>query len=493
MLTGGAVPSLPHLSLAPGHRRGWGSVYAALRRGHISFEALRSLLVRQPMPAGPPLYAVDVSVWPRPGATTSPERGYQYHSPRRRDGRDPVVPGWAYQWLTRLSWDRDSWTAPVDVRRVRPEEKPTAVAVEQLKALVATRPAAQRGEVPLVLFDAGYDASGFTHALAGTPGRPAHPAAQQPPLLVRPRPPRRRPRRAARSGTGPSSSATTRPPGPRRPPSCASPTRPTARCGCGPGRASTPTCAAPSGRASSGSTAGPGDSPTGRWCAWRSTACPGRRRTPDVVWLWWQPPPEPGGAPRLPSPEDLDRLWRGYCRSADLEQTFRFLKQVLRWVTPRVRLPEQADRWTWLVLAAYTQLRLARGAVADHRLPWERPLPPARLTPARVHRSFATLARCLPPVAARQNPAGAPRAGPKGAARRRRRAIRPSRRPPDPRGSRSARRAAAFAPTRCVAARAGVVKRPGRDLFPWRGPAAGSGQGRGRPASRQRGGVRVPA
>ena len=169
VLTTGAVPSLPHLSLAPGHRRGWGSVYAALRRGHISFEALRSLLVRQPMPAGPPLYAVDVSVWPRPGATTSPERGYQYHSPRRRDGRDPIVPGWAYQWLTRLSWDRDSWTAPVDVRRVRPEEKPTDLAVEQLKALLAARPAAQRGEVPLVLFDAGYDASGFTHALAGTP------------------------------------------------------------------------------------------------------------------------------------------------------------------------------------------------------------------------------------------------------------------------------------------------------------------------------------
>jgi hypothetical protein len=28
--------------------------------------------------------------------------------------------------------------------------------------------------------------------------------------------------------------------------------------------------------------------------------------------------------------------------------------------TPRVRHPEQADRWTWLVVAAFTQLRLAR-------------------------------------------------------------------------------------------------------------------------------------
>ena len=121
LLTPGPCPSLPHLSLAPGHRRGWGSVYAALRRGHVHVEALRALLLRQPLPEGPPLYAVDVSVWPRADAATSPERGYQYHSPRRRRaGGDPVVPGWAYQWLVRLSPARDSWTAPVDVRRVGP-------------------------------------------------------------------------------------------------------------------------------------------------------------------------------------------------------------------------------------------------------------------------------------------------------------------------------------------------------------------------------------
>jgi len=84
LLTPGPCVSLPHLSLAPGHRHGWGSVYAALRRGHFHLEALRALLRRQPLPPGPPLYAVDVSVWPRADAATSPERGYQYHSPRRR-------------------------------------------------------------------------------------------------------------------------------------------------------------------------------------------------------------------------------------------------------------------------------------------------------------------------------------------------------------------------------------------------------------------------
>ncbi|MFJ8936808.1 transposase, partial [Streptomyces sp. NPDC102365] len=53
-----------------------------------------------------------------------------------------------------------------------------------------------------------------------------------------------------------------------------------------------------------------------------------------------------------------------------------------------IRTPEAADRWTWLVLAAYTQLRLARPLAADRRRPWEKPSPPDRLTPARVRRDF---------------------------------------------------------------------------------------------------------
>jgi hypothetical protein len=69
----------------------------------------------------------------------------------------------------------------------------------------------------------------------------------------------------------------------------------------------------------------------------------------------------------------------------------RSLKQKLGWTTPRVRHPEQADRWTWLVIAAYAQLRLAKAVVADRRLPWERPLESCSLTPPRALRSFASL------------------------------------------------------------------------------------------------------
>lgn len=59
-----------------------------------------------------------------------------------------------------------------------------------------------------------------------------------------------------------------------------------------------------------------------------------------------------------------------------IDHMFRLWKDSLGWTKPRVRYPEQADRWTWIVLAAYTQLRLARGLVADQKLPWEKPLNP---------------------------------------------------------------------------------------------------------------------
>jgi hypothetical protein len=41
MLTTNANPSLVHLSLAPVHGRGWGSLYAALNKGRIGAEVLR--------------------------------------------------------------------------------------------------------------------------------------------------------------------------------------------------------------------------------------------------------------------------------------------------------------------------------------------------------------------------------------------------------------------------------------------------------------------
>jgi hypothetical protein len=120
---------------------------------------------------------------------------------------------------------------------------------------------------------------------------------------------------------------------------------------------------------------------------------PARPYLPQHLWLWWAGADTP----------DLDLLWRSYVRRFDLEHTLRFRKQRLGWTTSRVRHPEQADRWTWLVVAVYTQLRLARPWVVDRRLPWEHPLDPGKLTPTRVRRALSAL---LPEVG---TPAVAPK------------------------------------------------------------------------------------
>jgi hypothetical protein len=63
---------------------------------------------------------------------------------------------------------------------------------------------------------------------------------------------------------------------------------------------------------------------------------------------------------------------------------------------------EAADRWTWLVVAAYAQVRLARPLATDFGRPGEKPAEPKKRTPARVRRGFRTL------HAKAGSPAGAP-------------------------------------------------------------------------------------
>ena len=143
----GVVPSPVHLSLQASHRRGWGSLYAALWRGRIDAETLWELLARHPLAGSEtttPVYAVDVSVWPRSDAETSPERGFYYH-PSRHSAGQPIVAGWAYQFVAQLNFVRESWTAPMDVERVRPAQDANVVAASQVGALLGRL---EGGEVP---------------------------------------------------------------------------------------------------------------------------------------------------------------------------------------------------------------------------------------------------------------------------------------------------------------------------------------------------------
>jgi hypothetical protein len=117
---------------------------------------------------------------------------------------------------------------------------------------------------------------------------------------------------------------------------------------------------------------------------------------PKSVWLWWS------GVDATAAQVDL--LWQAFLRRFDIEHTFRLFKQTLGWTCPKIRTPQAADRWTWMILAVHTQLRLARHLSADLRRPWEKPTPPERLTPARVRRGFRHLRAKAPCLASAPKP-----------------------------------------------------------------------------------------
>ena len=383
ILTAGVVPSPVHLSLEPIHRRGWGSLYGALRSGQLDVESLRALLARYPLAGGePPVYAVDVSVWPRCDAEASPERGFYYH-PSRHSAGQPIVAGWAYQFIAQIGFARESWVAPVDARRVRPKENANEVAVEQVAALLERLP--ERDGAPLFIFDAGYDPVQLQRGLAG----------RRAAVLVRlragrcfyadPVGPPARTGRPRRHGPKLDTKDPETWPAPTAEHHCEDPgygsVRVRAWAGLHPKTQEHPTRG----------TRRPRPIVRGTLVLVEVSRLPRPTREPRMLWLWWDGPGEP----------DLDLIWRAYVRRFDLEHTFRFLKQTLGWTTPRVRHPEQADLWTWLVLASFTQLRLARACVADRRLPWERRYDPGRLTPVRVLRAVSTL---LPELGTPANP-----------------------------------------------------------------------------------------
>jgi hypothetical protein len=386
VLAAETVVSLPHLSLQAPHRRGWGSLYDALAAGRVEVEVLRARLAQYSATDSPPVYAVDLSVWPRGDAEASPGRGFYYH-PSRHSAGQPIVAGWAYQWLAQLNFKRDSWTAPLDVRRVHPTENANAVAVEQIQRLVAHVPA--DGGLPLFVFDAGYDSAQLTQGLEALPVAilvrlRADRCFYADPLPTTPSPKGGRPRKHGAKfvcqdpGSWPTPAAEHRVEDDQY-----GTVRVRAWAGLHPKQQAHPTRGTRKTR----------PIVRGTVVLVEVSRLPARPYQPQMLWLWWAGPGTP----------DLDLIWRAYVRRFDLEHTLRFCKQRLGWTTPRVRHPEQADRWTWLIVAADTQLRLARAGVADRRLPWERRVDPGKLTPSRVRPALSAL---LPMVG---TPASAPK------------------------------------------------------------------------------------
>ncbi|WP_253795356.1 NF041680 family putative transposase [Kitasatospora paracochleata] len=382
----GPVRSLVELSLVGEHRRGHGGLYAALARGRIDADRLRRALAEAPLPRatdGRLVLAVDVTCWLRPDAHTSPERILCHTYGRGKDQHIPV-PGWPYLIITALETGRSSWTAPLDARRLAPGDDAATVTARQLRELVRRLVDAGQWHTGdpdiLVVADAGYDIPRLAFLLGDLPVQ----------VLGR-----MRSDRVLRRACPPRPAGTVGRP-PRHggefafndPNTWGDPDT----------RTVTETRLYGIATARSWDRLHPRLTHRSAWVADAGTL-PVIEGTvirlevdhlpsgaiPKPVWLWWS------GTDATTT--DIDLLWQAFLRRFDIEHTFRLFKQTLGWTCPKIRTPEAADRWTWLILAAHTQLRLARPLATDLRRPWERPAPPERMTPARVRRGFRHLRR----------------------------------------------------------------------------------------------------
>jgi hypothetical protein len=66
--------------------------------------------------------------------------------------------------VAQLNWEHNSWTAPLDARRIHPCDDTGKITAEQVKDLVGRL--GNEGSVPLFVFDAGYDPIGLSVDLA---------------------------------------------------------------------------------------------------------------------------------------------------------------------------------------------------------------------------------------------------------------------------------------------------------------------------------------
>jgi hypothetical protein len=389
----GPVRDLAHLSLLSEHRRGHGGLYDGLNAGRIDIAAVQDLLTGHEVPkvAGPDgrdrvVLAVDVSNWLRPDAATSPDRLFCHTYPRGR-GQAQMIPGWPYSFIAALEAGPTSWTALLDVTRLGPDDDLTTVTATQLRAVIGriTHAGHHRPGDPdvLVVLDAGYDVVRLAWLLQDLPvtlvgrvrsDRVFHAPAGERKGSTKGRPPRHGARlKLSDRSTWPTPTHET--------------TNSTERYG-------TARAVAFDRMHQRLTARGGWDQHPGQLPAIEGTLLQlivdrlSGDRDPKPVWLW--------SSTTNATSTDIDHWWAMFLRRFDLEHTFRMLKQTLGWTRPMLRNPNTADTWTWLILVAHTQLRLARPIAADHRLPWQRPARPGCLTPARVRRDFRNIHQTMP-------------------------------------------------------------------------------------------------
>jgi hypothetical protein len=363
--------SLPELSLSPFFPRKWGSLYEAFEDGQIDAQGLREVFVRfAPFEGmGEHIFlGIDTSNLYRPQAKTAADRTLLPLS-NLPPGTQAASPAWVISSVVLLPKLASQATYVLDSRRVASHELATEVAASQLQAVVEGFE--QRGLRPVILGDRWYACAPFLRRMSTV-------AAS---CLLRVKSNRvfyRRPPARLAGQRGPSRKDGTR-----------------FQC-----------CDA--------STHGQPDAcwqgsdakgqPVEVRC-WTQLhlrtardievsviqvirhGASGEQRDPKISWFVWK------GERAAP----LAEISPTYRLRYSQEHGYRLDKQVLLWDIPRLRTPEQTERWTHIVACAHNQLVLARPLVAGISRPWESRR--SLLTLSQVRRGMPSLLTQLPPVA----------------------------------------------------------------------------------------------
>lgn len=345
--------SLPEITQSLWFERHWSSVYEALEDGRIDQTALRNVFWRyapQPPPGHRLWVAIDVSGIARPSSVTAADRtALTVHNLPK--GKKAITYGWQFSTMVVLPQEPSSRTFILDQRRVKSDATAIEVAVEQIRQRVPCLPARS-----ILVLDRGYDATWLWCQMSalsiGVLGR-----LKQKRRFYRVAPP---------------------PSGKR-----GAPCKDGALLQIG----NPATYGRPDGEACRMDSK---DRPVAiswwhhlhvREARWLSLTvirivrphATNTQRDPRISWLVWIADEQ----------VDLAEIALGYALRFSQEHGYRFDKQSLLWEEPRLRTPEQFERWSQLVAIAHNHLLLARDLVEIHVRPWESKRRPLSLQQVR--------------------------------------------------------------------------------------------------------------
>ncbi len=380
--------SFPQLSLSPFFERRWHSLYEAFEDGKIEHKSLQKVFIKYlaaPNTGKRLIIGIDATQIERPFSITSPDRtampiqNIPHTVPKKSKA---ITFGWKYSTVTVLPELPSSWTYILDQCRISSDKTDIQVAFEQIQQLVpslSTR--------PLILHDRGYDSTWFWCKCSGLPidvlGRVKGNRCFYKPA----------PEHSGKKGRPRLDGAKLKPSDPS-------------------------TYKDPDGTWQGSDAKG---HPV-QICWWKNMhvknarwldltiiqvirpQAPDSERDPRISWFVYL-----GQDPQ----EGIAQTALFYCLRFGQEHGYRFDKQALLWTKPRLRTPEQFDRWSQIVAIVHNHLVIARDLVEAELYPWENKhrVP----TPQQVRRGLAKLLPQLGTPAHPPQPRGKSKGRKKGA------------------------------------------------------------------------------